>query len=114
MGIAGLINDRTRELITKFPGLGDIPVLGQLFTSQEFKRAETELMIFVTPQLAKPVNPDKIRLPTDDFVEPSDTEFYWMGRPEGRQDAPQRPRNQRDNMGGLRGHFGQKIQNMRQ
>lgn len=112
MGIAGLINDRTRESIRKFPGLGDIPVLGQLFTSQSFQRAETELMIFVTPQLAKPFNPDTIRLPTDDFVEPDDTEYYWMGRTEGLVDAPTRPRSQRNNMGGLRGHYGQKIQNM--
>lgn len=113
MGIAGLINDRTRESIKKFPGLGDIPVLGQLFTSQQFQRAETELLILVTPQLAKPVNKDKLRLPTDEYVEPSDTEFYWMGRTESLVDSQDRPRNQQDNMGGLRGHFGPKIQNMR-
>lgn len=113
MGIAGLINDRTRESIKKFPGLGDIPVLGQLFTSQQFLRQETELLILVTPQLAKPVNKDKLHLPTDDYVEPTDTEFYWMGRTEGLQDGPERPRNQQDNMGGLRGHFGPKIQNPR-
>ncbi len=113
MGIAGLINDRTRESIKKFPGLGDIPVLGQLFTSQQFQRAETELLILVTPQLAKPVNKDKLRLPTDEYVEPTDTEFYWMGRTEGLHEAPERPHNQQDNMSGLRGHFGPKIQNMR-
>ncbi len=113
LGIAGLINDRTRELITKFPGLGDIPVLGQLFTSQEFVRNETELMIFVTPQLAKPVDQNKIRLPTDDFVEPTDTEYYWMGRTEGRYEKPSRPPGQQQNYGGMRGHFGPKLQNMR-
>ena len=113
MGIAGLINDRTRETITKFPGLGDIPVLGQLFTSQEFVRSETELMIFVTPQLAKPVDPGKLRLPTDDFVEPSDTEYYWMGRTEGLLDQPRRPAGQQRNYGGMRGHFGPKVENYR-
>ena len=113
MGIAGLINDRTRESIKKFPGLGDIPVLGQLFTSQDFIRSETELMIFVTPQLAKPVDPARIKLPTDDFVEPSDSEYYWMGRTEALHDAPRRPASQQQNYGGMRGHFGPKVQNYR-
>ena len=34
LGIAGLISDTMRETVTKFPGLGDVPILGQLFTSQ--------------------------------------------------------------------------------
>lgn len=106
MGIAGLISDRTRQLITKFPGLGDIPVLGQLFTSQEYLRRETELVIFVTPHLAKPIDPSKIQLPTDHYVEPDDTEFYLMGRTEGLDKKPRHPSGL-DNTGGLRGHFGQ-------
>lgn len=106
LGIAGLISDRTRELITKFPGLGDIPVLGQLFTSQEYLRRETELVIFVTPHLAKPIDPSKIQLPTDHYVEPDDTEFYLMGRTEGLQQKRRYPEGL-DNTGGLRGHFGQ-------
>jgi len=109
MGIAGLINDRVRENIKKFPGLGDIPVLGQLFTSQEYQRSETELVILVTPQLAKPLNPKNIRLPTDDYVDPSDTEYYWMGRTEGLNNAPPRPSGQQLNYGGLRGHYGPTI-----
>ena len=83
IGIAGLISDKVSEAISKFPGLGDIPILGQLFTSQQFQNNETELVIFVTPHLVKPVSPDNIRLPTDKYIEPSDTEFYWMGRTEG-------------------------------
>lgn len=110
LGIAGLISDRTRNNITKFPGLGDIPVLGQLFTSQEYLRNETELVIFVTPHLAKPINPSRIRLPTDDYVEPSDAEFYWMGRTEGLTRPPARPYAGQSNYGGLRGHFGQTLQ----
>lgn len=106
LGIAGLISDRTRELITKFPGLGDIPVLGQLFTSQEYLRRETELVIFVTPHLARPIDPSKIDLPTDHYVEPDDTEFYLMGRTEGLEKKPRHPVGL-DNTGGLRGHFGQ-------
>ncbi len=83
MGIAGLINEDLREVITQFPGLGSIPILGALFRSQEFQNNETELVILVTPRLAKPLDGD-LRLPTDGFVEPSDLEFYLLGRLEGR------------------------------
>ncbi len=106
MGLAGLISDKMRESISKFPGLGDIPVLGQLFTSQKFLNEETELVIFVTPHLAKPIAPDKIQLPTDKFVEPDDVEYYLMGRTEA-QLTPSRKVSGQVYAGGLRGHFGQ-------
>ena len=80
IGIAGLINEDIREFVDKFPGLGDIPVLGGLFRSQEFLSGQTELVMFVTPQLAKPIAPQQVRLPTDSFVPPSDLEFYLLGR----------------------------------
>ena len=84
MSIAGLISENLRESVSKFPGLGEIPVLGALFRSQEFQNNETELVILVTPRLAKPLSPEDIRLPTDQFVEPTDLEFYFLGRTEGR------------------------------
>jgi pilus assembly protein CpaC len=85
IAIAGLINENLREIVTKFPGLGEIPVLGALFRSQEFINNETELVIVVTPHLARPTRLENIRLPTDSFVEPSDLDFYLLGRLEGRQ-----------------------------
>jgi len=86
MGIAGLINEQLREIVTKFPGLGSIPVFGGLFRSQQFINNESELVILVTPKLAKPMEGD-IPLPTDGFVEPSDLEFYLLGRTEGRRSS---------------------------
>lgn len=80
IGLAGLINDTTRSMVKKFPGLGSVPVLGALFRSQDFLKGQTELVILVTPRLAKPVDPKKVPLPTDGYREPSDAEFYWMGR----------------------------------
>ncbi|HEY8037129.1 MAG TPA: type II and III secretion system protein family protein [Methylobacter sp.] len=106
LGIAGLINDSMRETISKFPGLGDIPVLGQLFTSQKFLRNETELVIFVTPHLVKPIAPGNIQLPTDKYIDPSDVEYYLMGRTEARK-IPTRVNYGQNFTGGLRGHFGQ-------
>ncbi|MBT8079041.1 MAG: type II and III secretion system protein family protein [Gammaproteobacteria bacterium] len=87
IGIAGLINENLRETVTKFPGLGDIPGIGMLFRSQEFQKGETELLILVTPHLAKAMTPGQMRLPTDSFVEPSDSEFFFGGKTEGKSDT---------------------------
>jgi pilus assembly protein CpaC len=88
MAIAGLISESTRSASQKFPGLGELPILGQLFSSQSFRNDETELLILVTPHLAKPVDPRNIKLPTDNYVKPTDAEFYLLGRIEGRRAAP--------------------------
>lgn len=87
IGIAGLINENLREVVTKFPGLGSIPGIGALFRSQEFVKGETELLILVTPHLAKPIGPEEIRLPTEGFAEPSELSWFLMGRTEGSSSA---------------------------
>lgn len=87
MGLAGLLDDNLRSLVTKFPGLGDIPILGALFRSNQFQKGQTELVIMVTPRLAKPVAPGSVTFPTDKFIEPSDAEFYWQGKIEGDRPA---------------------------
>ncbi|MGF1734569.1 type II and III secretion system protein family protein [Photobacterium satsumensis] len=80
IGIAGLLNESVTDVVDKLPGLGDLPVIGQLFRSQSFRKGETELVILVTPRLAKPVRRQDLTLPTDSFVEPNDWEFYLLGR----------------------------------
>ncbi|MGF1759197.1 type II and III secretion system protein family protein [Photobacterium sagamiensis] len=80
IGIAGLLSENISDAVDKLPGLGDLPVIGQLFRSQQFQKGETELVILVTPRLAKPVRQQDITLPTDSFVEPNDWEFYLLGR----------------------------------
>lgn len=87
MSIAGLISDTLRENVDKFPGLGDIPVLGALFRSEQFLKQQSELVIFVTPKLAKPILQKDIILPTDSFVEPDDMDFYLFGSLESRNAA---------------------------
>jgi pilus assembly protein CpaC len=91
IAIAGLISESTRDFVSRFPGLGDIPVLGHLFRSQEFVNGETELVILVTPHLAKPIDARSVRLPTEKFVEPSDLDFYLLGKTKGRQLGRQVP-----------------------
>jgi pilus assembly protein CpaC len=54
--IAGLIDDRVTETLSKIPGLADIPILGVLFKSRMENRAKTELIVMVTPEITAPVN----------------------------------------------------------
>lgn len=65
--IAGLMSANSQNVLDKAPGLGDVPILGNLFRSREFRRGETELVIIVTPYLVKPVDAKDIKLPTDGF-----------------------------------------------
>jgi pilus assembly protein CpaC len=69
--IAGLLLNNSRENISKFPVLGNIPILGVLFRSSSFQKNETELVIVVTPRFVKPSNQKKLPLPTDNYIEPT-------------------------------------------
>lgn len=112
MSIAGLISDKLRENVNKFPGLGDIPGLGALFRSSAFLNQQTELVIFVTPRLAKPVLAQNAQLPTDSFVAPDDVDFYVLGRTESRKARNrwvENDVNSMGNKGGLDGVYGQQL-----
>ncbi|MYM57646.1 type II and III secretion system protein family protein [Vibrio sp. OCN044] len=116
IGIAGLLSENVRDVVGEMPGFSDIPILGQLFNSQDYTSNETELVILVTPRLAKPVNRNKVSLPTDSFIEPSDFEYYLLGR--GAYIAPESPHqvNKVDearfldnSKGGTEGTFGHSL-----
>lgn len=79
--IAGLIKSNVAESVRRIPVLGEIPILGALFSSKEFKDDQTELMFVVTPRLVKPLPPN-YRLPTDNFKAPNRAEFMLEGRME--------------------------------
>jgi pilus assembly protein CpaC len=57
-GIAGLLDRRATTQLSKVPGIGDIPVLGQLFRSRSINKTNTELLVFVTPRIVDPVHVD--------------------------------------------------------
>jgi len=82
LAIAGLIKNNVGEVVSRVPLLGDIPILGTLFRSSEFQNNRTELVFLITPRLVKPM-PEAPRLPTDNFVPPSRSEFFFEGRLEG-------------------------------
>jgi len=106
--IAGLLKDDVRTSISKYPLLGDIPILGSLFRSENFKKNESELVIIVTPHLVKPLDVSKQTLPTEQYIDPNDFEFYLLGKMEGKEDGKPSAKTPvaLDKKGGLEGDFG--------
>jgi pilus assembly protein CpaC len=102
--IAGLLRESVRTISSKYPLLGDIPILGALFQSKEFQKEESELIIIVTPHLVKPMNMAKQSLPTDYYVEPNDFEFYLLGALQGKS----KPKS-KVAVGSLDGDFGHSM-----
>lgn len=71
--IAGMLSNNSDQNVDKFPVLGDMPVLGELFRSTRFKSGETELVIIVTPYLVRPSS-EQLALPTDGLSLPDEVE----------------------------------------
>jgi pilus assembly protein CpaC len=104
--IAGLFqNDITRNL-SKFPGLGDLPVLGPLFHSDKFRRQESELVIVVTPYVVRPVSGVRMASPTDGLVAPNDYERIIEGQSYRPQLQDKSPKPVGPNGSGLSGPVG--------
>lgn len=75
--IAGLIDNRVTETISKIPGLSSLPILGNLFKSKEVDRNNTELVVLVTPEITVPLQPGEAKpspvMPREFMVTPSTT-----------------------------------------
>ncbi|WP_339862251.1 type II and III secretion system protein family protein [Paremcibacter congregatus] len=78
--IAGLLQNSVNHDLTKFPWLGDIPILGTLFRSSKYNRQETELVIIVTPYIVQPHNGGSMPMPTDGLEIPNDYDRYIKGQ----------------------------------
>jgi len=89
--IAGLLRNTSTNTIDKTPFLGNLPVIGALFRSNRFRRAETELVIIVTPYLVNPMNPTRVALPTDGFRAADDTQRLLSGQMHGSRASDARP-----------------------
>ena len=64
--IGGLVQSQNQITANAVPGLGDIPILGELFKSDQFQHNESELVILATPYLVQPIsNPAAPAVPTD-------------------------------------------------
>ena len=77
--ISGLISTRNASQVNKFPGLGDIPILGAFFRNHSIDREERELLMIVTPHLVQPLAADA-QLPTlpGEQLRNYDPNFYRM------------------------------------
>ena len=82
--IAGLLQNETANTRENVPWLGKLPIIGSLFSSTRYQSAETELVIIVTPHLARPVS-DRSLLgtPLDNATLPSDANAFLNGNIEG-------------------------------
>jgi len=82
--IAGLLNDQIRGLASKIPALGDLPVLGTLFSSTDYERSITEMVVLVTPQMVEPLDPHQVPPPPGSLMtEPTDFELFGLQKLEG-------------------------------
>lgn len=114
LALAGLLQDNIRESVKKMPGLGNLPIIGALFSSTEYQQEKTDLLIAVTPHLVKPNPEGSLRFPGDAFEPPNWYEFYLERRLEGRRNSdlpaidahPFTPGQEPEITGGLEGSFG--------
>ncbi|NOH71560.1 type II and III secretion system protein family protein [Vibrio pectenicida] len=72
--LGGLLQSSEISQLQKVPGIGDIPILGALFRSNQYQRRETELIIIATAYLVEPSRSDNFTLPTDTLIPQSDLE----------------------------------------
>ena len=79
--MAGMLQENLRSTTQQIPLLGDIPVLGALFRTVDHERDETELMIFVTPRLVRPMAAHEVPMPpgTTENHNPTDFELFLLG-----------------------------------
>ena len=79
LAMAGLLSDETRQSVEGIPGLKNLPVLGALFRSNDYRKRETELVILVTPYLASHAPPGEMSRPTDGYAPSSELRELFFG-----------------------------------
>ena len=78
--IAGLLSDQSRQAISGYPGLKNLPIIGTLFRSRDYQKNETELVVLVTPYVVKPVARQQLSSPDDGFAWASDVNADLLGQ----------------------------------
>ena len=81
--IGGLLQNKSTTAQQQLPWLGDVPVLGALFSSKRYQKDETDLAIIVTPRIVRPSRPgDPVKTPLDNTLPANDIDFFLMGKAE--------------------------------
>ena len=78
--MAGMIEEQTKHTITGVPGAMSLPILGALFSSNDYVNNQTELVVLVTPYIAHAVAQKDLSRPDDGFADPSDPASVLLGR----------------------------------
>ncbi len=81
--LAGLLQDEFFDNTSQIPWIGDVPVIGTLFRSADYRRRQSELVTSVTVHRVTPVPEESLSLPTDRFQMPSESDLLLFGRLEG-------------------------------
>jgi len=89
LAIGGLISRQMSTQISRIPLLGDIPFIGsRLFHSKNSSEDEVELLVLVTPEIVRAMEPDEVPpLPNYYITHPNDHDLYKYGRSEGNPDT---------------------------
>ncbi|ODT76050.1 MAG: hypothetical protein ABS76_32480 [Pelagibacterium sp. SCN 64-44] len=80
LAIGGLLSETSSRDMNQIPGLGNIPILGALFRSNEYRSQQTELVILVTPYLVNSSPVNSIPVPTDTMLIGGDAEAVFLGK----------------------------------
>ena len=104
--IAGLLQTFNDVSLERIPGIGKAPVIGSLFSSKQYQRRETELVIIVTPHLIKPIDPSKkMATPLDKTLPPSNADLFGANVDEIKVSAANRAKSGVAGVDAGAGHF---------
>jgi pilus assembly protein CpaC len=80
LAMAGLLSDSSKQALSGYPGLKNLPILGALFSSRDFIKNETELVVIVTPYVVDPVARQDLAQPDQGFGWASDVQTDLLGQ----------------------------------
>ncbi len=80
IAMAGLIQEQTKQAVNGMPGIDQLPIIGQLFRSQDFVNNQTELMVIVTPYIVRAVAQKELSRPDDGFAPASDSQSTLLAQ----------------------------------
>ena len=80
LAMAGMIHEQTKQQLNGIPGLMNLPVLGALFKSRDYVNRQTELMVLITPYIARAVAQKDLSKPDDGYADASDQATSLLGR----------------------------------
>jgi pilus assembly protein CpaC len=78
--MAGLLSDQSKQALSGYPGLKNLPILGALFSSRDFLKNESELVVLVTPYVVQPVAKQDLAQPDQGFGWASDVHADLLGQ----------------------------------